>query len=506
MAGVTASDTATTTEIDDNDILEALVYQYGGGFEMWNSTALSYTLNKDDANPYGETIGAWTDALTDAIEAAIADIEAISGLSFSEVPDTADGSDGADIDFWYYNNPSDNSSGYSYTVGGSGVYIDEDSVYSGSVDGLAYGGYNYRTVIHELMHNIGIAHPHSSYDNLPGVTSSGDTGDFALNQNLYTVMSYNRSNQVDDNGEETTGWPFTVPTVDHSFGVLGAFDIAIVQAFYGANMSTATGDDIYDIPTSNTLGTYFKSIWDAGGDDTIRYTGSDDATIDLRAATLDVLDGMLAGGIASRADGIYGGFTIANGVAIENAEGGSGADILQGNALANAMSGNDGKDFLYGAGGDDVLNGGKGKDKIKGGAGADQANGNGGKDKIWGGNGQDALLGKAGADRLFGQSGADELFGGAGADELTGGAGRDVMTGGGGADIFIFDSDTVTGRDTITDWQDGVDLIEFGGAIVFADLTITTLSTRTKFSWGANNKLFLDGITSGVSETDFDFV
>ena len=84
--------------------------------------------------------------------------------------DSVNGTDGADIDYWYYNNPTDGAAGYSYTVGGSGVYINEDSVYTaggGFENGLAYGGSNYYTVIHEILHNFGVAHPHSSYAVLP---------------------------------------------------------------------------------------------------------------------------------------------------------------------------------------------------------------------------------------------------------------------------------------------------------------------------------------------------
>ena len=576
MAGFGWTDSATTTLIDDNDILEAFVYQVnlGGGdyaFEKWNSNALTYTLNVGDTNPDGEVVGAWTASLTAAIQAAIADIEAISGITFTEIADNVDGTDGADIDFWYYNNPSDGAAGYSYGVAGSGVYLDEDSVYvaGGSFDdGLAYGGINYRTVIHELLHNIGVAHPHDRYDSLPGVVNSSDPGDFSLNQNLYTVMSYNRVQQVDANGEETTGWPWTVSSVDQSFGVLGAFDIAIVQALYGANMSTATGDDIYDIPTANGDGVYFKSIWDAGGTDTFRYTGSDGVRIDLRAATLDIADGMRAGGIASRVVGVYGGFTIANGVEIENAIGGTGDDTLQGNQVANTITagrgadtliggsdddelhGNGGGDFLYGGSDDDMIWGQGGTDDLEGGSGADALYGGGGEDTLTGnadndileggdkgdelyggggtdtlrgndgadllrggsdgddlrgGKGKDTLEGGDGADTLKGQKGDDTLKGEAGADRLEGGEGNDRLTGGAGADVFVFDGDGDEGTDRITDWDDGTDMIEISGSTTYGDLSFAVVNGNMQVTWGAN-KIILEGVTAGIDASDFDFV
>ena len=56
---------------------------------------------------------------------------------------------------------------------------------------------------------------------------------------------------------------------------------------------------------------------------------SRDARIDLTAATLDYSP--TGAGVVSYAQGIFGGYTIANGVVIENAAGSSGNDVLIGN-------------------------------------------------------------------------------------------------------------------------------------------------------------------------------
>ncbi|MCP5072984.1 MAG: hypothetical protein GY947_06770 [Rhodobacteraceae bacterium] len=479
MASETSTDLATSTLIDNSDILEAFVYQNtthtGGtpGFSMWDSTILTYTLNIGDDNPDGETNGVWTAELTAAILNAQADLAAVSGLTFTEVADTNNGTDGADIDYWYINNVGGGYSGYSYTVGGSGVYINENSVYSPAADGvngLEYGGINYRTVIHELLHNVGVSHPHSSYDVLPGVTNSGDTGDDALNQNLYTVMSYNRVQQFDANGEQTTGWPWSVTSdVDHSFGVLGAFDIAIVQMLYGANMTTATGNNIYNIVGVNATGTYYKAIWDAGGIDEFRYTGLDDVRIDLRAATLNTADGMLAGGIASKVAGIYGGFTIANGTIIENATGGYGDDLLVGNQVANVIKGKGGRDFIDAGRGKDVIYGGGAKDIIKAGA---------AKDTIDGGGGNDIIRGQTGDD---------------------------TMSGGTGKDRFLFKTGDGTGN-TITDFEDGIDLIKIiTGATGFGGVTVTDSGVDTIVSF-SNVSILLQNVDhTDITASDFLF-
>ena len=120
--------------------------------------------------------------------------------------------------------------------------------------------------------------------------------------------------------------------------------------------STATGNDIYTLKDVNGPGIFYQSIWDAGGIDQIVYDGARDATIDLRAATLAYEEG--GGGRVSYAYGIYGGFTIANGVTIENARSGSGNDTLIGNDAANLLVGGAGNDTLDGGGGNDTLIGG----------------------------------------------------------------------------------------------------------------------------------------------------
>ena len=67
--------------------------------------------------------------------------------------------------------------------------------------------------------------------------------------------------------------------------------------------------------------------------------------------------------------------------------------------------------------------------------------------------------GGAGNDTLSGNEGADKLDGGLGNDFLDGGTGDDMLTGGAGADVFIMA--VGNGHDTITDFEIGVDRIEF---------------------------------------------
>lgn len=89
-------------------------------------------------------------------------------------------------------------------------------------------------------------------------------------------------------------------------------------------------------------------------------------------------------------------------------------------------------------------------------------------DIIFGSGVANVLLGEDGSDGLFGYGGNDTLDGGADVDVLVGGAGADKLTGGAGVDYFLYQvvSDSGPGkaaRDTILDFEDGVDFIELEG-------------------------------------------
>lgn len=226
---------------------------------------------------------------------------------------------------------------------------------------LLQGGYDFISFIHEFGHAIGLKHPHDRgggvFPKFPGVSGAfDDYGDFKLNQGVFTMMSYNDGNPAgsagiqDPNSMPGFGWEATPM----------ALDIAALQHLYGANMSYRTGDDTYTLPGLNTAGTFYSAIWDAGGNDRIEAGSSGDCVINLNAATLKLKAG--GGGFISAHDGVFGGFTIANGVVIENASGGGGDDVLVGNKVANVLEGGAGADRLKGGMGADELHGGAGAD------------------------------------------------------------------------------------------------------------------------------------------------
>ncbi|MCF2147041.1 proprotein convertase P-domain-containing protein [Desmonostoc muscorum LEGE 12446] len=255
---------------------------------------------------------------------------------------------------------------------------------------LVVGSYYYNTFIHEIGHALGLAHPHDNGGTssiFPGVEDSEDFGDFGLNQFVTTIMSYVDIQSPYSPGY-STNWGYAAGPM--------AFDIAAIQHIYGINKTYNTGNNVYLLPSSNGVGTYWTCIWDAGGTDTISGQGaSNSVIIDLNNATLANNDPD-AGGFISQVVGIKGGFTIANsqgGISvIENAIGSNFNDTLTGNEYKNYLSGEGGNDVIDGKAGNDSLVGGAGNDTLYGGAGNDTLNGGTGNNTLYGGTGNDRYI------------------------------------------------------------------------------------------------------------------
>ena len=348
-----------------------------------------------------------------------------------------------------------------------------------TADGFRDGHAGLLTLLHEIGHALGLDHPHDGESIFPGVSEAfHDYGDYNLNQGIYTVMSYNPGYAAEHG--------YLSPTESGYSATPMALDIAAIQLIYGANMSYHTGKQTYVLPNSFGDTNQWRCIWDAGGKDTISAGKTYQSVhIDLRAATLE---GAHAGGYISRMGSANSGYTIANGVVIENAKGGNGSDVITGNSADNKLSGGDGNDRLNGGAGDDRLVGGSGKNLLSGGAGSDTAfyGAAAGKihvnlasafsqktgsstdkfvsvENVTGGAHDDVLIGNARSNILAGGGGNDRLKGGAGDDRLTGGTGNDTLTGGAGADSFEFNKvPSLGGIDTIKDFDVASDTIFLG--------------------------------------------
>ena len=257
-------------------------------------------------------------------------------------------SGGTLLGFFFF--PSSNGNGgYGILNNNSSSFPRWNSSPGGTMD---TGGFMYGVAVHELGHGLGLAHPHDSgagSDVMQGVSSSSSRGNFGLNQSPFTAMSYNEGWN-----ENPAGFASSTAATGHG-ATFGALDIAALQNMYGANTTHANGNDVYNLFDTQATGSGsgYYTTWDTGGIDEFRYSGSRDATIDLREATLLYENG--GGGFMSFVDGIIAGRTIANGVVIENATGGSGADTLIGNSAANTLVGNAGNDTLTGGGGIDTF-------------------------------------------------------------------------------------------------------------------------------------------------------
>ncbi|HEV7256527.1 MAG TPA: hypothetical protein VGN82_01975 [Bosea sp. (in: a-proteobacteria)] len=244
------------------------------------------------------------------------------------------------------------------------------------------------------------------------------------------------------------------------------------------------------------------TIYAGAGDDVIKagpgndYVDGGDGydTLDLSAASGALYVDMASGRVAGAGIGIQ---TFAN---IENLSFGDGDNVVTGGNGDDSFDGGAGNDTLNGGAGDDALFGGLGNDTLKGGSGDDLVDGSAGNDDVSGGSGDDVLLGGLGQD---------VLNGGSGDDVLDGGAGDDILTGGSGNDSFVFAAGF--GRDTITDFAGGEDVIEFGSD-VFADFDTlishaTQVGSDVVIAVDGSNALTLSGVQLGsLHVDDFRFV
>lgn len=391
-----------------------------------------------------------------------------TGLQFPEV------ASGAKIDF------AEDGTGASTSMSSVGGFATHATVNIASSwvtrYGTGLGTYSFQTYLHEIGHALGLSHA-GDYDG--SATYSVDAS-YANDGWPATVMSYF------DQAENSyfTGLGFSRAYVASPM----LADVLAIRIRYGTAGTTRAGDTVYGYNSSAGRDAYNAALFpavavtivDDGGNDTLDYSGTASSQLlDLRAEQF------------SNVSGRIGNLSIARGTVIENAIGGSGVDVIQGNDVGNWLYGKAGTDELHGNGGNDVLLGGAGADILDGGTGFDYGGyvdaaaglvadlvtpavntgdaagdsyaviegligsqfadslrgdaqnnwiyGGGGADWIYGRDGSDVLLGDDGNDTLFGNDGNDALYGGAGDDRLYGGAGADQLIGGAGTDFAAYD-------------------------------------------------------------------
>jgi serralysin len=331
------------------------------------------------------------------------------------------------------------------------IWMSADKLYLDEI-GIALSGKGFLTYLHEIGHALGLSHP-GSYSANDGEKIKFEThAEFAQDNVQYTVMSYlgvydkfNARWLQDD--VDITGPNWVYPSTPM------LYDIAAIQAKYGADMTTRAGDTVYgDNSTAGRAAYDFAvnrfnpifAIWDAGGIDTLDTSRSDEFTHQRI---------FLQEGMYSDVRGFKGNIAIAYGVTIENAIGGAGNDFITGNAAVNKLEGRSGNDELDGREGADVMIGGLGDDRYHVDQAADAVieNANEGTDTVesnsttytlpnavenlnlvsfavngYGNNIDNVMRGNTSGNRLEGLAGNDTLDGAAGADIMLGGVGNDT--------------------------------------------------------------------------------
>lgn len=397
----------------------------------------------------------------------------VANITFTRVQDAGGYSDNAVMLFGNYSSGQAGAAAFAYNPGSRSVTSASGDVwinYSSSNVNPGLLNYGQHTLTHEIGHALGLSHP-AAYNASEGVSITyANDATYYEDSRQYTVMSYFSETSTGANFRSGVSQYSSVPLLD---------DIAAAQRLYGANMTTRTGNTVYGFnstadrewfsATSASTSLIF-AIWDAGGTDTLDFSGyAQNQVIDLRQ------------GAFSNVGGLIGNVSIAQGAIIENAIGGSGSDIIRGNSADNRIAGNGGVDTIDGGLGIDTVvftgvrsaytitwNGQTGtivgngqyatvtnveflafSDQtiaatptggvtVAGDLTNDMMTGTAFADLMSGGGGNDTINGLGGDDILNGGSGDDVLNGGDGNDVLSGGLGNDALDGGSGVDFVDY--------------------------------------------------------------------
>lgn len=251
------------------------------------------------------------------------------------------------------------------------------------------GSWIYKTLLHEIGHALGLSHPFSAENFSPN--NNTDKTTFFIDDDgrhhylpeaeenrLYSLMSYTKAPRT-----ELVNFDYK-PKSDMNFSTLFRpetpmlYDIAAIQHIYGVDNTTRVGNTTYQFHDDILDQPFSKTLWDAGGIDTI------DTTQQTQASFIDLAEGSFSSigyfelnalkntileafpqykswlnktYFPENSDQLYTGknnLAIAYGAIIENAIGGKGHDTLLGNQVDNQLTGHQGNDQLDGKGGIDT--------------------------------------------------------------------------------------------------------------------------------------------------------
>jgi serralysin len=217
------------------------------------------------------------------------------------------------------------------------------------------GNYGRLVLVHEIGHAIGLSHP-GDYN---AASINQQTQTLGWNANAQEEFGYANNAPYEEDSRQfsvMSYWPEN-NTGGYFYGSYASAplidDIAAAQALYGANMRTRTGDDVYGFNSTTNKDWYtisdprigcIFSVWDAGGNDTLDFSGySHQQLINLNSGTFSNVGGWIKN------------VSIAKNTVIENALGGYGQDTIIGNSVDNIIKGGAGEDIIYGGLGQDIL-------------------------------------------------------------------------------------------------------------------------------------------------------
>ena len=459
-------------------------------------------------------------------------IEPFVNLKFIEVKDTQDSyglmrfqladnpQNSAYTAYTFYPWSTDYNQGNSNDQAGDVLLSNKNDVNDGGKGFQSgIGSYGFSTLIHEILHAIGLKHP-GDY-NLDG---AGDPPFLlhAEDNTTNSIMSYNEAGAA-----PSTPMPYDIKALQYLYGAKQHNDGKTTYVF-DQTYGFSDGRQFWGSASKETK----VALWDSGGVDTLDFSK---LAWDKSGYRFDLREGGALTSQSAYNSETYtprgsketyqtsdSGAFIAYDVTIENLVNSTSNDTIIANKVGNTFSGyladlKTGKDTIVGsdrldtldlsgykssdvsqtAKGDDLVLdlGGNGSitlkeyysavkgDRIRilfddaktglnilGTKGDDYLKGESGDDLIRGLAGDDILQGRGGHDRLEGGKGDDLLKGGKGDDFLLGGRGYNILVGGQGHDTFAYDQIDHR-RDIITDFELGIDKIDLSSVFKYAIYT-----------------------------------
>jgi serralysin len=431
-----------TTGGGNSKPLDGILYS---GWDLGNNSTLTYTfynqqMDGSGANALdgGNPTYAWTSAQQEATTEALQSWANVSNVDFQYVTPADAGNyytSGADISMFLigdgfganvyglvgefptsYSGSSFNSTvqglyANTFTTGNGDVFINQTLDFTDS--DIEVGGNGWNTLVHELGHALGFYHSWNPQNSEPSTSTTygwtnGGSGTISdTNSMLYSNMSYNAGLWTAGTQANSSSAGNTIP---NSYGATwDAPDYASSQQ-YPVTDGQASGPMAFDMMSSSYV----------YGANTSYNAGNTTYTL----STSTVLETIWDGGGTDTLDG----------------SGISGENIILDLTL---MPENPSSQWFNGANITSTSN------TLIGGA-------------FLTANDVTSFQAVTIENAIAG-SGDDILIGNAAANELTGGAGSDTLTGGSGNDIFVFNS--LSGSDTISDWNTANDTLQFSSAV-----------------------------------------